>query len=45
MGAPTSISVILDLDEYCKFERERRTIQVQWTASGGGDMSAEQLTV
>lgn len=45
MAAPTSISVVLDLDEYSKFEYERRTMQIQWTASGGGDMSTEQLLV
>jgi len=45
MAAPTSITVSLDLDEYSKFERDRQTVQVTWAASGGGDMSTEQLTV
>ena len=45
MAAPTAITVTLDLDEYSKFEDDRRKMTVTWTASGGGDMSGEQLTV
>jgi hypothetical protein len=47
MGAPTSLSVTVDLGEYSKFEvRENRaTITVYITATGGGDMSGEQITV
>lgn len=45
MAAPTSISVLLDLDEYSKFERDRDTITLSYTASGGGDMSSEVLKI
>lgn len=45
MAAPTSISVLLDLDEYSKFERERRTMLVQWTAKAGSSMAGEQLKI
>lgn len=47
MGAPTSLSVSVDLGEYSKFEvrEERATITVYITAAGGADMSGEQITV
>lgn len=43
MAAPTSITVKLDLDEYSKFEKDRRTMTVTWTAAGGGNMSGQVL--
>jgi hypothetical protein len=47
MASPTSIALALDLDEYSKFEVEegRSVITVSVTATGGGDMSTEQITV
>ena len=45
MAAPTSITVRLDLDEYCKFENDRRKMTVSWTAAGGGNMSGQVLLV
>jgi hypothetical protein len=45
MAPPTSISVSLDLDEYCKFEADRRTMTISWSASGGGNMSGQVLLV
>jgi hypothetical protein len=45
MAAPTTLSLVLDLEEYSKFENSRDTITVSWTASGGGDMSGEQVLV
>lgn len=45
MAAPTQISVLIDLDEYSKFERDRRTMVVQWTAVSGSSMDGEQLLV
>lgn len=45
MAAPTSISVLLDLEEYSKFERDRRTMLIQWTAEAGSSMSGEQLQI
>jgi len=45
MAAPTTVQVTVDLDEYSKFERPRQVINVQWTASGGGNMSGTVLTV
>jgi hypothetical protein len=45
MAAPTSITVLLDLDEYSKFERDRRTMVVQWTATAGSSMAGEQLKI
>jgi len=45
MAAPTSITVKLDLDEYSKFEKDRRTMTVTWTAAGGGDMSGHVLNL
>jgi hypothetical protein len=44
MAAPTAIAVFLDLDEYSKFEVDRRTMTVTWTATGSS-MAGEQLTV
>lgn len=43
MAAPTTIALSIDQDEYSKFELGRNTIQVSWTASGGGNMSGEVL--
>jgi hypothetical protein len=43
MAAPTSITVKLDLEEYSKFEKDRRTMTVFWTAAGGGNMSGQVL--
>jgi len=45
MGAPTTVTVAVDLEEYSKFELSRDTITVNWTAVGGGDMSGEELTL
>lgn len=47
MGAPTSLSVTVDLGEYSKFEarEDRATIMVFIAAAGGGDMSGEDITV
>lgn len=47
MASPTSLAVTVDLEEYSKFEVEeaRSVITVTITASGGGDMSGEQITV
>lgn len=47
MAAPTALAVAVDLTEYSKFEvRENRaTITVSITASGGVDMSGEDITV
>jgi hypothetical protein len=47
MAAPTALSVSVDLDEYSKFEvaEGRSVITVTITASGGTDMSGEQITV
>jgi hypothetical protein len=47
MAAPTGISLSLDLEEYSRFEirEDRATITVFITASGGGDMSGEQITI
>ena len=45
MAAPTSIVVTTDLDEYSKFEIDRNTIQVFWTATGPSSMAGEVLTL
>lgn len=45
MAAPTSITVTVDLDEYSKFEINRNTIQVVWTATGPSSMAGEVLTL
>lgn len=47
MGAPTSIAVSVDLEEYSKFEiaEGRATINVSIVASGGGNMSGQQVQV
>lgn len=45
MAAPTSISVAIDLDEYSKFEDDRNTITVTWTATSGSSMAGETLTL
>jgi hypothetical protein len=47
MGAPTSLAVSVDLGEYSRFEvlEDRATITVYLTASGGIDMSGEEITV
>jgi hypothetical protein len=47
MATPTSLTVSTDLTEYSKFEvnEGRATITVYYTASGGVDMSGEQLTL
>ena len=47
MAEPTGITVIIDLDEYSKFEIEqgRSIITATITVSGGGDMSGEEVTV
>jgi hypothetical protein len=44
-AVPTSISVSIDLEEYSKFESERNTIYVSWTASAGSSMLNEVLTL
>lgn len=47
MAAPTALTVALDLDEYSKFEvaEGRSVVTVTITASGGTDMSGEEITV
>jgi len=47
MASPTSLTVTVDLEEYSKFEIEeaRSVITATIVASGGGDMSGEQITV
>lgn len=45
MAAPTSISVTVDLEEYSKFEIDRNTIQVSWSATGPSSMAGEVLTL
>lgn len=47
MAAPTSLAVTLDLVEYSRYEVEegRSVITATIVASGGGDMSGEQVTI
>jgi hypothetical protein len=47
MAAPTALTVSFDQDEYSKFEVAdgRATITVTVVASGGGDMSGEEITL
>lgn len=47
MAAPTALAVAVDLEEYSKFEvaEGRSVITVTITASGGSDMSGENITV
>jgi len=47
MAAPTALTVSVDQEEYSKFEIAdgRATITVTVVASGGGDMSGEQVTL
>ena len=45
MAAPTAITVVLDLDEYSKFEVDRRDMTITWTATAGSSMNGEQLLV
>lgn len=47
MGAPTALTISIDQDEYSKYEVAdgRATITVTVTASGGGDMTGEGITL
>ena len=45
MAAPANITVFVNQEEFSKFERDKNEVIVNWTATGGGDMTGEQLLV